>query len=68
MFFLIFLYCLLQVEAYATGRSLVQKNTTKCLNESKKPVCGGRNPCKDYRVADDDEYDDDDKVIFGQKI
>jgi hypothetical protein len=47
-----------EVEAFATGWSRVQRSPTECLNKITKPrVWGGQGPYKDCRATDDD-YDD----------
>jgi hypothetical protein len=53
------LCCPVQVEAFATGCSLVQRSPTKCSHKiTKPPVWGGQGPYKDCRATDDDDDDD----------
>jgi hypothetical protein len=54
------LCCPVQVEAFATGWSLVQRRPTVCLNKiTIPPVCGGQGPYQDCRATDDDDDDYD---------
>jgi hypothetical protein len=54
-----------QVEAFATGWSLVRRSRTKCLNKiTKPPVWDGPGPYKDCRATDDDGDDDDDDTSY----
>jgi hypothetical protein len=51
------LCCPVEVEAFATGWSLVQRSPPVCLNKITKPQCvwGGQGPYKDCRAIDDDK-------------
>jgi hypothetical protein len=61
------LCCLVSVDTFAAGWSLVQRSRTKCLNKiTKPPEWGGQGPYKDCRAIDDDDedHDDDDDDIL----
>jgi hypothetical protein len=50
----------MQVEAFATDWSLVQRSPAMCLNKTTKPSAwDGKRPYKDCRATDDDDDDDD---------
>jgi hypothetical protein len=54
------LCCLVYVEAFATGWSLVQTSPTMYLNKiMKPPVWGGQGLYKDCRATDEDDDDDE---------
>jgi hypothetical protein len=42
-------FCPVQVEALATGSSLVQTSPTECLNKIKKPQKGSHVPVRNHR-------------------
>jgi hypothetical protein len=58
------LCCPVQLEAFATGWSHVQRSPTVCLIRLRNlSIWGGQGPYKDCRDIDDDDDDDDSKGI-----